>query len=223
MTKALIFDFDGLILDTESPEFQAWQEIFSEHGHKLDLDLWAELVGRPRTYFDMYAHFNTLNGSGLDLDELRRRRRSRVIELVLSRPILPGVETYLREAKELGLKIGLASSSSGDYVRSHLRRLAIFDYFQVTKCFEDTSAHKPEPEPYVAVLRDLGVTPREAIAFEDSPNGVAAARAAGIFCVAVPNPITQCLSLDHADHCVKSLADEPLQQVLARAAGQVPA
>ncbi|MGH7871356.1 MAG: HAD family hydrolase [Candidatus Binatia bacterium] len=219
MIKALIFDFDGLILDTESPEFQAWQEVFTEHGHELKLDLWADLVGRPRTYFDMYAHFNELNGAGLDLEQLRRRRRARVLELVLNQPILPGIENYLRDAKRLGLKIGLASSSGGDYVRGHLRRLCLFDYFHASKCFEDTSEHKPDPGPYLAVLQELGVTPREAVAFEDSPNGITAARAAGIFCVAVPNPITRCLSLDHADHRLKSLADEPLQQLLARAAG----
>lgn len=87
----------------------------------------------------------------------------------------------------------------------------------MTKCFEDTELHKPDPEPYLAVLEAIGVSPGEAVAFEDSPNGVAAARAAGIFCVAVPNPMTQCLSLAHADHCLKSLADEPLSQLLSRA------
>lgn len=117
----------------------------------------------------------------------------------------------------MGLKIGLASSSGGDYVRGHLRRLELFGYFHVTKCFEDTELHKPDPEPYLAVLEAIGVSPGEAVAFEDSPNGVAAARAAGIFCVAVPNPMTQCLSLAHADHCLKSLADEPLPQLLSRA------
>lgn len=217
MIKALIFDFDGLILDTESPELQAWQEVFTKHGHELKLDLWADLVGRPRTYFDMYAHFNELNGTALDLDQLRQRRRARVVELVLNQSILPGIENYLSTAKRLGLKIGLASSSGGDYVRGHLRRLSLFGYFHATKCFEDTSAHKPEPAPYLAVLEDLGIAASEAIAFEDSPNGITAAHAAGIFCVAVPNPITQCLSLDHADHRVKSLADEPLEQLMARA------
>jgi HAD superfamily hydrolase (TIGR01509 family) len=217
MIKALIFDFDGLILDTESPEFQAWQELFAAHGHELRADLWADLVGRPRTYFDMYAYFKELNGPLTDLDRLRRQRRARVIQLVLDQPLLPGVRDYLSEAREMGLKIGLASSSGGDYVRGHLRRLDLFEYFHVTKCFEDTRLHKPDPEPYLAVLEEIGVAPSETVAFEDSPNGVAAARAAGIFCVAVPNPITQCLSLAHADRCLRSLADEPLQEILSRA------
>jgi HAD superfamily hydrolase (TIGR01509 family) len=219
MIKALIFDFDGLILDTESPEFQAWQELFSAHGHELPADLWADLIGRPRTYFDMYAHFKKLNGPRTDVDALRKDRRARVVQLVLEQPILPGVTNCLTEAKEMGLKIGLASSSGGDYVRGHLRRLELFDYFHVTKCFEDTELHKPNPEPYLAVLDAMGVSPGEAIAFEDSPNGVAAARAAGIYCVAVPNPMTACLSLAHADLCLKSLADESLPQLLSRASG----
>jgi HAD superfamily hydrolase (TIGR01509 family) len=219
MIKALIFDFDGLILDTESPEFQAWQEVFSAHGHELRPDLWADLVGRPRTYFDMYAHFKELNGPLTDIETLRRDRRARVVQMVLEQPILPGVREYLHEARAMGLKIGLASSSGGDYVRGHLRRLELFDYFHVTKCFEDTELHKPDPEPYLAVLEALDVLPSETVAFEDSPNGVAAARAAGIFCVAVPNPITQCLSLEHADHCLKSLADESLRELLSRACG----
>ena len=216
MIKALIFDFDGLILDTESPEFQAWQEVFTAHGHELRAELWADLIGRPRTYFDMYAHFKELNGPRTDLEALRKDRRARVVQLVLEQPILPGVSNYLSEARDMGLKIGLASSSAGDYVRGHLRRLDLFDYFHVTKCFEDTKLHKPDPEPYLAVLDAMDVSPAEAVAFEDSPNGVAAARAAGIFCVAVPNPVTECLSLAHADHCLKSLADESLRQLLSR-------
>jgi HAD superfamily hydrolase (TIGR01509 family) len=216
MIKALIFDFDGLIVDTESPEFRAWQEVFARHGHQLSRDLWADLIGRPRNYFDMYGHFKALNGPVTDLEALRATRRARVAQLVLEQPVRPGVADYLSEARALGLKVGLASSSPGDYVRGHLRRLKLFDWFDATKCFEDTASHKPDPQPYVAVLDALGVLPAEAMAFEDSPNGVAAARAAGIFCVAVPNPVTQRLRFDHANHRLQSLAEESLQQLLSR-------
>jgi len=218
MIKALIFDFDGLILDTESPELQAWQEVFAEHGHELGIDLWADLIGRPRTYFDMYAHFKKLNGPSTDIDSLRKKRRARTVELVLGQPVLPGVQDYLISARQNDLKIGLASSSGGDYVRGHLKRLELFEYFHSTRCFEDTDLHKPDPTPYLAVLDDLGVLPSEAVAFADSPNGVTAARAAGIYCVAVPNPITRYLPLEHADRRIDSLADEPLPELLWRAA-----
>jgi beta-phosphoglucomutase-like phosphatase (HAD superfamily) len=81
--------------------------------------------------------------------------------------------------------------------------------------------HKPEPAPYRAVLDTLGIAPHEAVAFEDSPNGVTAARAAGIFCVAVPNPVTCRLALDHADYRLASLADEALEQILMRALAKI--
>lgn len=220
MIKALIFDFDGIIIDSESPELLAWQEIFAAYGRELDLNVWADLVGRPRNHFDIYSYFQEQIDPAVDLVRLRKDRRARVIALTEQQPVLPGVHDYLRGARELGLKIGMASSSSANHVRGHLQRLELLEYFHATKCFEDTESHKPEPAPYRAVLDELGVSPDEAVAFEDSPNGVTAARAAGIFCVAVPNPVTCRLPLDHADHRLASLADEPLEQILVRASAK---
>jgi len=223
MIKALIFDFDGIIIDSESPELLAWQEAFAAHGRELDLNVWADLVGRPSNHFDLYSYFQAQIDPAADLAQLRKERRARVIALTEQQPVLPGVHDYLRGARDLGLKIGMASSSSAHHVRGHLQRLELLQYFHTTKCYEDTEFHKPEPAPYRAVLDELGVSPDEAVAFEDSPNGVTAARAAGIFCVAVPNPVTCRLPLDHADHCLASLADEPLEQILRRALAKIEA
>jgi len=219
MIKALIFDFDGLIIDSESPELHVWQEVFAEHGRELGFDLWADLVGRPGNHFDLYSYFHQHINPTVDIDALRKERRARVITLTEAQPVLPGVHEYLHGASAMGLKVGLASSSSGGHVRGHLARLNLLEYFHTTKCFEDTDTHKPEPGPYRAVLKDLGVASDEAVAFEDSPNGVTSAKAAGIFCVAVPNPVTCHLPLDHADYRMDSLADEPLERILARANG----
>jgi HAD superfamily hydrolase (TIGR01509 family) len=223
MIKALIFDFDGIIIDSESPELLAWQEIFAAHRRELDLNVWADLVGRPRNHFDLYSYFQDQIDPAADLVRLRKDRRARVIALTEQQPVLPGVHDYLRSARDLGLKIGMASSSSANHVRGHLQRLELLHYFHTTKCFEDTESHKPEPAPYLAVLDELGISPDEAVAFEDSPNGVTAARAAGIFCVAVPNPVTCRLPLDHADHCLTSLAEESLEQILVRASAKIRA
>ena len=214
--KALIFDFDGLIIDSESPEFQVWQEVFAEHGRELAFDFWSDLVGRPPTHLDLYAYFQEHVNPSVDLEVFRRERRARVVALTEQQPVLPGVHDYLRDATALGMKIGLASSSSGSHVRGHLSRLELLHFFHTTKCLEDTAAHKPDPTPYLAVLEDLGVSASEAVAFEDSPNGITSAKAAGIFCVAVPNPITCGLPLEHADHRLCSLAEEPLDQLLQR-------
>lgn len=217
MIKALIFDFDGLIIDSESPEFEAWHELFAEYGRELGPELWADLVGRPPTHFDLYGYFCKHIDPVIEVEKLRQDRRARVIALTITQPILPGVEEYLQSATALGLRIGLASSSTRDHVRGHLHRLKLLDYFHSIRCFEDTDRHKPDPTPYLKVLEDLGAKADEAIALEDSPNGVAAAKAAGIFCVAVPNPITCRLPLEHADHRLASLAEEPLEKIILRA------
>lgn len=215
--KAVIFDFDGLIIDSETPELQVWRESFAEHGHELRPELWSSVIGRPSTYFNMYAYFREHVNPSADIEALRRAHRARVVALTLEQPVLPGIEDYLRDAARMGLKVGLASSSSRQHVHGHLDRLDLSAHFHATRCFEDTGAHKPDPAPYLAVLDDLGVAATETVAFEDSPNGVTSARAAGIFCVAVPNAVTRMLSLDHADYKVDSLADEPLAGILARA------
>lgn len=222
--RALIFDFDGLILDTESSEWQVWQAIYAERGCRLDLAIWAECIGRVHRFFDPYEHLEQLSGQKVDRDTLREAKRQRVRELNQKQGLRPGVEAYLRDAKRLGLRVGIASSSDSTWVRGHLERLGIIGCFSCITCAEHTTAHKPDPEPYLAALRNLGATAAEAIAFEDSPNGIAAATAAGIYCVAVPNPVTCNLNLAAADLCVQSLAELPLEQLIAHVqhAAQTP-
>jgi len=220
--QALIFDFDGLILDTESTEHQSWRELFTAHGCQLSLDLWVDCIGRPRGYFDFYIHFEEMRGTAIDREQIRTQRQARVRELNLLQPIQPGVVNYLQDARQLGLKIGLVSSSSRVWVHEHLERLALYQYFTVTKCVEDTGTHKPDPGPYLAVLDALNVRPSEAVAFEDSPNGVASAKAAGILCVAVPNSMTQHLQLDHADYRLDSFASLSLSDLLIQLTGATP-
>ena len=89
-------------------------------------------------------------------------------------------------------------------------------FFDVLICAEDTTSHKPEPGPYLAALSKLGCQPREGLAFEDSPNGILSAKAAGLFCVAVPNPVTRGLALDRADLLVDSLDALSLEELMEK-------
>lgn len=220
---AVVFDFDGLIVDTESTDFQSWQEVFTALGCELSLDVWADCVGRPAGHFDPLAHLERLSRVPIDRDRIREQRSARLRDLNLRQPVLPGVLAYLGTARDLGLKIGLASSSDRAWVRGHLGRLGLLHCFDAIKCLEDTGAHKPDPAPYLAVLEVLKVAPREAVAFEDSPHGVAAAKAAGLLCVAVANPVTRRLDLSYADHRLDSLASLPLPTLLSRLEGaQLP-
>jgi HAD superfamily hydrolase (TIGR01509 family) len=125
------------------------------------------------------------------------------------------VEQYLQDARRLGLKIGLASSSSCAWVTGHLRRLGLLDYFDCICARDDVRLTKPDPQLYTLAASRLEVDPGEAVAIEDSPNGILAAKRAGLHCLAVPNELTRQLSLDQADLCVESLADFPLEKLLA--------
>jgi HAD superfamily hydrolase (TIGR01509 family) len=213
--KLIVFDFDGLILDTEAPVYDAWQEIYGEHGHALSFDKWATCIGTADT-FDPCIDLAGLVGRALDAEALRQRHRARTDDLIAACTVLPGVREYIAEARQLGLVLGVASSSSRGWVDGHLRRLGLREAFSVVRCADDVPRVKPDPALYLAVLAAAGVGPRDAVALEDSPNGVLAAKRAGLTCVAVPNPLTARLDLGAADLRLASLADLPLTALLER-------
>jgi HAD superfamily hydrolase (TIGR01509 family) len=214
--KAIIFDFDGLILDTETPEYQSWAELYQDYGCDLPIGKWAECIGSADA-FNPYEYLEQLLAHPVDRAAVRTQRRARFAELMVDQPILPGVQDYIATAKRLGLKLGVASSSPRSWVTGHLGNLGLVDHFDAIRCADDVQATKPDPALYLAVLQVLEVTADEAIALEDSPNGILAATRAGIFCVAVPNPLTSQLSLEVADRQIQSLAAIPLAQLLQTA------
>lgn len=218
MIKALIFDFDGLILDTETPEYQVWQTIYQDHGFELPHEEWGKIIGGYGvSNFDAAEHLARLTQGQLDPVALRDRHRLESAAVYLAQPVLPGVLDYIREAKRLGLSLAIASSSPHSWVDTHMQRLGIFEYFDKVICRDDVSAGrtKPHPDLFLLALERLGVRDDEAIVFEDSPNGVKAACSAGIFAVAVPNPITSLLTIEGADLVLASLADLPLADLLS--------
>ena len=218
MIKALIFDFDGLILDTETPEFRAWQSIYREHGHEIPLEQWGRIIGGLGiSDFDAALHLTELTRGGVDAALLRARHRSRSDALTLSQPVLPGVLDILDEARDLNLDLAIASSSSHAWVDSHLSRLGLFDRFDSIICSDDVPAGrtKPYPDLFLKALDALRVQADEAVVFEDSPNGVKAARAAGIFVVAAPNPVTAMLEFDGESLRVDSLTNVKLASLQA--------
>ena len=217
MIKGIIFDFDGLILDTEGPIFQSWVEMFQDQGTELTLEDWASVIGRSSDeHFDPFKLLEDKTGRVLPRETLLPRRYRREIDLCESQPILPGVVDTIILAKNRRLKLGVASSSKREWVVQHLERLGLLPYFQVIHTADDVKRTKPDPELFDLTLNSLNLKPEEAIVFEDSPNGVTAAKAAGIFVVAIPNPLTKQLPLDHADMVIRSLADTSLDDILRK-------
>lgn len=215
MIRAIVLDFDGLILDTEEPIYRSWLEVYQAFGQVLPFERWVQTVGSTNTAFDPRRYLEERLGRPLSQDVLERRLNRRT-EMVLANQPLPGVIQRIDEARDLGLKLGVASSSSREWVSGHLDRLGILDRFDCLRCRDDVAHVKPEPDLYLAVVDCLGVVAAEAIAVEDSPNGVAAAKRAGMACVAVPNKITAQLDLSRADLVLNSLADLTVTQLLER-------
>jgi HAD superfamily hydrolase (TIGR01509 family) len=213
---ALIFDFDGLILDTELPIYRSWQAVYRAHGQSLPLSAWVDFIGRAPDTFDPAKQLETLLGRPLDRERLHLRRAKHELELIKANPILPGVEDYIAGASRLGLKLAVASSSQREWVIDHLTRLRLIDSFDCIRCSDDVKHAKPAPDLYTSVLTALGISATQALALEDSPHGVSAAKRAGLRCVVVPNSLTQGLPFDQADLKLDSLAALPLEQLLAK-------
>ena len=202
--RALLFDFDGLVLDTESTEFRTWSELYERHGHGLELERWADAIGTLNG-FDPATHLASL-GVTLGEEDLEARER-RNLDLCDLEELRPGVVELLEAAERRGIATAIVSSSSDDWIARHLDVRGLRERFRTIVCANhDPSRAKPRPTLYLEALERLDVRADEAMAFEDSPYGVAAATAAGIFCVAVPNDVTARLDLSRADVVVDSLA-----------------
>ena len=153
-------------------------------------------------------------GRAVDRVLIRGQHKQRSLALIQAERVRPGVEAYLNAAIGRGMKLAVASTSSCDWVTGNLERLGLLDRFDAIRGGDDVEHVKPAPDLYLAALDALGLAADEAVAFEDSPNGVWAAQRAGIFTVAVPNALTALLNLDHADLRIVSLADLPLGDLL---------
>ena len=217
MLKAILFDFDGLILDTETPEYLTWQGIYREHGFELPHEEWGRIIGGyGLSDFDAAGHLALLSQGRLDSVSLRARHSVESLALIHAQPILPGVLDILHAAKRSGLKLAIASSSPHSWVDAHTQRLGILHHFDAVVCADDVGVGrtKPNPDLFLLALDQLGVRREAAVVLEDSPNGVKAANRAGIFVVAVPNPATASLAFEGADRMVDSLADLSLQELM---------
>lgn len=215
MIRALVFDFDGLILDTESALIRAYADVHASHGVPFEEAVFLRSVGHADYSFDPWHAFEKrADRAAL---EIERQRRNHEQNLRLT--ILPGVAALLDAARAAKLRVALASNSSHVHCEGHLQRLNLLDRFSFLACREDVASPKPEPDLYRLVLNQLGLRPQEAIAFEDSHTGSLAAKRAGLWCVAAPNPSTAHHDFAHVDLKVKSLADCVLADLTARFGG----
>ncbi|MFB9329826.1 HAD family hydrolase [Paenibacillus aurantiacus] len=215
MIKAVVFDFDGLILDTETCEIESYRQLYAMHGVAFPEEVYLRRIG-GRDSFDPYEDMRS-RAAHLHLEHaaLKDIRRGLFEERFRSEQARAGVVDYLEEAGRLGLRIGLASSSSQDWVVPLLARLGLREHFECIRTFDYVKRAKPDPELYQLVLAEFGIQPEEAIAFEDSPNGSLAAVRAGMHCVIVPNPTTSGMEFPNGvRRRLASMADVTLGELI---------
>ena len=216
--KGILFDFDGLILDTETPIFQAWEEKFKEYGKELLLEEWAEILGKSTDNLGPIDGFLNSFPEEDKRKEILQEVKHREFELVQHKNPLPGVEELIIKAKEQGLMLGIVSSSDQDWVHSHLKRLGLLKYFNHTSCADEVEIAKPNPELYNLGLEKSALARERVLVLEDSPNGVLAAKRAGLYCIAVPNQLTIQLPFyndgGEPDLVLSSLLDFPWEELM---------
>lgn len=215
MIRALVFDFDGLIVDTETPLIDSYAAVHLAHHVPFDREAFVRNVGHAEYAFDPWHGFSP----HADRATLEVERRSQRNALLIQQPVLPGVVALLDAAAALRLRIGLASNSEHAWVEPHLDRLGLRAYFEFLSCREDVPSPKPEPDLYRRVLNHFGLRGLEAIAFEDSQTGVLAAKRANLWTVAIPGPSTAHHDFAPADLRVNSLAEIALVDLVKRFEG----
>jgi HAD superfamily hydrolase (TIGR01509 family) len=218
-----VLDFDGLIVDTETPIFEAWLAAYRRRGRSIGLEEWQHALG-THGGFDPLLHLEALLGGILDRETVLAEVKRATTEGCDGQPLLPGVEALLRDAQSLDLGRAVASSSSCGWVEGWLERHRIRALLDVVVARDDVRKVKPDPELFRLAASRLGVAPEACVVFEDSPNGMRAALAAGMRCVAVPNALTRPLPRPEVDLVLGSLDERPLAEILgALAASRVRA
>ncbi len=213
MLEAIVFDFDGLLVDTESLEFDSWSAQFEAHGVELDLSEWIKCVGAGPGVWSAIDHLESLVETPVDREKVVQARTLDLHQRLESLQPMPGADSLARLAKDSGVNIAIASSSTGDWVRQHLETTGLAEHFSTILTRDLVENPKPWPDLYLAACLAFGVDPAAAVAFEDSFNGVKAAKAAGMKAVAVPNSITRFSDFSHADRVVESLEQVDLELI----------
>jgi HAD superfamily hydrolase (TIGR01509 family) len=214
----ILFDFDGLILDTETQTFQAWKRKFREYGKELHLEEWAQILGKSKEHLGPIEEFLAAFPSQEKRTQILAEVSQEEQALILQQQPLPGVVELITKAHQEGLKLGIVTSSDQDWIHPHLNRLGLLDYFDHTTSADEVDQAKPDPTLYQLGLERMEVEADRVVALEDSPNGVLAAKRAGLYCIAVPNQLTRQLSFFEdggaPDRVLNTLVEFPWDELM---------
>jgi HAD superfamily hydrolase (TIGR01509 family) len=211
---AVIFDFDGIVLDSETPEYESHRRIFERCGAELTIEEWHADIG---TWHDeqerrWHAALCARAAGAPDWPAYEAEKR-RAFEDMLSLEPMPGIRRLLRELRFAGIPTAVASTAPARWVLPAADRIGVRDHFATIVTADDVRRRKPAPDVYLEAARRLGVDPRRAVAIEDSAPGLTAASDAGLKTVAIPHWLTERHDLSGADLRVESAAQVTLQML----------
>jgi HAD superfamily hydrolase (TIGR01509 family) len=197
---AVIFDFDGIVLDSETPEFESHRLIFERCGVSLAADEWCAHIGTTGEggADRWFTQLCQLSDRAPDRATFAAEKHRIFLELVPDQP-MRGIVALLDALRETGVPPAIASNSTARWVIPAVDRLGLRDRFAAIVTVDDVVKGKPAPDVYVEAARRLGVSPLRAVGIEDSASGIASARAAGLRSVAIPHPLTAGHDLSAAD------------------------
>jgi HAD superfamily hydrolase (TIGR01509 family) len=206
MIKAILFDLDGLMFDSEPHSLASWEAVLEERGITLDQPTIDSILGQridatARTLIDKY-HLPDTAQSLADA-----KTAYQITHLAGKVKPMPGLIELLDEIDRRGMPKAVASSGIRPYVEAVLRVNGLLDRFSVIITGDQVAHGKPAPDVFLAAARALNVEPSDCLVLEDAPNGVQAAKAAGMMCIAVPDHSVAQLDLSQADQVVASLSD----------------
>jgi HAD superfamily hydrolase (TIGR01509 family) len=204
--KAVLFDFDGVLVDTEWAIYDAWHRTFRENGHPLPLEVYNQCIGSDFNTWSPKTHLEELTGAAFDWHDLDSKRQEKIESDLAGEGPMPGVVELLEALSSLGISRAVVSSSSPHWVDGWLERLDLRKHFDQVVRRGDAPRIKPAPDLYLEAAKRFGLVPAECLVIEDSLNGVKAAIAAGMPVWAVPNRVTACLEFSLADATLSDLS-----------------
>lgn len=203
--SAVLFDFDGVLVDTEWAIYQAWRRTFETHGHDLPLDIYTRCIGSDFATWSPKTHLEDLSGMAFDWHDLDARRQGEILEDLKHEGTMQGVIGLLDQLAVDGVRCAVVSSSSHTWVDGWLERLAISHRFETVVCRGDAPQIKPAPDLYQEAAKRLQLAPEQCLVIEDSLNGAKAAIAAAMAVWIIPNRVTAGLDFTAADRVFSSL------------------
>jgi putative hydrolase of the HAD superfamily len=204
---AVLFDFDGVLVDTEWAIYQAWLKTFQAHGHDLPLDIYTRCIGSDFATWSPKTHLEDLSGLDFDWHDLDTRRQDTIMAELVGEQTMTGTLPLLEKLRTSGIRRAVVSSSSHHWVDGWLDKLAFAHYFERVICRGDAAKIKPAPDLYLEAAKRLGLAPQDCLVIEDSLNGMHAAKAAGMTVWIVPNRVTSGLNFTPADRTFQSLVE----------------